>query len=318
MVKFLLQHRPTTDRPDDRGETPLLAAVRAGSLDIYLHLLKKKAKVEAKTSHDENALHLAAASNKTKMMEKLLEEPSMKSSKQLNARTRPDMNTALHLAVLSGQYTAVKVLLGHEEVDVTMMNKKNETAVTLAAKLGDLSVLKLICEKRRTLPSEILQHALLEAVVSGAESACEFLMTSQDLRLDVWRCKDDDGNNALHKVARNGSHSIAKKLLEHWTRRDGGDGDIEGVLRYHKRMVMEALKAKASSGLNEGMTPFSVAEVCDNEPITRLFHAYLFDPKTTAGALTETSVDHAEDEGNARQLCVPRGCRLENGQCTIV
>lgn len=296
VARFLLSYLPQADYRDERSETPLLESVKAGSLDIYKLLLEKRANVLAKTSRAETALHLAAVNNKTKMMEELLQLNSI----ELNSETKPEKNTALHLAVLSGQYTAVQVLMKCPTVDIARQNQKGDTPITLAAKAEAVGVLELLLKGRR-VPHKALSGPMLEAVACGSENACKYLICC---RVDLRECVDSEGNNALHKVARHGSPTIAQLLLDKWP--------TENFDR--RSRPAEVVKALMKRG-SQGMTPCVVADVCDHEPVSRLFMAYLFRNNVITGG-SVSSARPGEQMAEEVGTCVSRGSGMR-GVCCI-
>ncbi|GMT36080.1 hypothetical protein PFISCL1PPCAC_27377 [Pristionchus fissidentatus] len=171
--------------------TPLHWAARQGHLRMVAFLVCRGADVDRRDVEGFTALHLAAQIGKTPLVAYLvargqsIDTPDVSmmtpvmwtASKVFNGDTlslmitlgadltRKDAiyhNSALHWAACHGNFIAAKILL-RQEIDLTQVNKENETAIEVARRRGDFAIVKLIereGRKRGVLPSTRMQRLI--------------------------------------------------------------------------------------------------------------------------------------------------------------
>ncbi|GMT06253.1 hypothetical protein PENTCL1PPCAC_28427 [Pristionchus entomophagus] len=169
--------------------TPLHWAARQGHLRMVAFLVCRGADADRRDVEGFTALHVAAQFGKTPVVAYLvargqsIDTPDVSMmtpvmwtvSKVFNGDplvlmitlgadlTRKDAvfhNSALHWAACHGNFIAAKLLLKHQ-VDLTQVNKENETALDVARRRGDFAIVRLIereGRKRGVLPSSRMQR----------------------------------------------------------------------------------------------------------------------------------------------------------------
>jgi ankyrin repeat protein len=128
------------------GWTALHAAISNQSEIAVKELLERDdVNVNLKNDDNQTALHLATMWKDIPMY---LYKVILEKSTDVNAKNE-NGNTALHVAILLENKTAVKELLKREDVDMTLKNNNNQTALNLCSKWKDIpaNLLKIINEK---------------------------------------------------------------------------------------------------------------------------------------------------------------------------
>lgn len=250
VAQYLLHVKCPVDLYDDQLETPLLDALRYGSLDLYELLMKHGASALCVTTQGATALHITASTNKTKLLQKLLRIPGL----DVNLQTRDLKHTALHEAVSKVHLLCVEILLSDDRVRVDLENHRGETPITMAAKAEATTVLEVLLASR-PLDHHLLEKPMLAAVLGGCRLSCEVLL-AQGVNLSM--CVDAARNGLLHQIARNGDDDLAAWLMVRW---DTGS-----------RGVTLALTSKNQ----EGLLPCDVADQWDHDRVIRAFNGYLF------------------------------------------
>jgi hypothetical protein len=120
--------------------------------------------------------------------------------------------TPLNLAILSGSYALVELMLAHE-ADIYHIDSKGQTNVLLAASSGHCEIMKLLLDKKadfQTPDKDQKRSPLHIAANKGFSSVtAELIKRGADLNsLDI------DGETPLLHAASGGSLAIVKQLLE--------------------------------------------------------------------------------------------------------
>ena len=137
LTKALLAHRASVNAPSSIG-TPLMVAVRGGSVEIANLLINQGAQVDATWAlNGYTPLMVAASSGRTSAIELLL-----KHGANLNART-PVGATALHIAAEADQVEAVTALI-KAGLAIDSPDSVKATALITAAAMGKLNAVKTL------------------------------------------------------------------------------------------------------------------------------------------------------------------------------
>ncbi len=118
------------DAPDNDGETPLHAAIRAGSEDVVRELLARGADPNVAANYGVTPLMLASAGGKPVIADLLLRAGARPNQRDLFGKT------ALFDALLSGNARGVALLLDHD-ADPQLADDAGNTALDIAARSGN-------------------------------------------------------------------------------------------------------------------------------------------------------------------------------------
>jgi ankyrin repeat protein len=184
----------------DRYEnTALHYAIKKEYKAAVEELLKRNdVKVNLKNKKDQTALHLAVQwvdipNDLFRLILRKSADVKVESGevKLVNAQDAAG-ETALHLAISSKSKTATKQLLEHTDVDMTLKNNKNQTALHLAAQWVDI-------------PNDFFRLSLRKSADVKVESDGVNLVNAQN----------KDGDTALHYAITVKSETAIKELLKH-------------------------------------------------------------------------------------------------------
>jgi len=141
-VKFLLEKDGAhVDYKDDYGWTALLHATSEGHLEVVKYLISKGASAANTTFDGSSVLHHAVTSQNDTLLSFLLQYNAC----DVNGKNESGW-TPLHLACLSGQQNAVKLLLAHG-ADQTLVNSEGKrpsdltTIASLRSFMSDYEIL---------------------------------------------------------------------------------------------------------------------------------------------------------------------------------
>lgn len=128
IVEFLLQYEDTNvDVRDCNADTPLTIAAYKNHTNIVRLLLNAGANVNASDKNGLTALHCAAQNGCADILELLISKKA-----NINAQGGKNNKTALMFAASYGHTIIVRTLL-NANVDVTLTNKQNKSALECAA-----------------------------------------------------------------------------------------------------------------------------------------------------------------------------------------
>ncbi|MCJ1383045.1 hypothetical protein MMC17_006158 [Xylographa soralifera] len=121
--------------------TPVIEAARHNHVDIIRYLIRRGAKIEAKTLEGFNALHIAAYHSQLKSMEVLIELGA-------NIEEKDDYTrTALFIASWQNHADAVQWLLDHD-ADSDSTNRTGFTPLLIASRYGYVEAMKILLQAR--------------------------------------------------------------------------------------------------------------------------------------------------------------------------
>jgi serine/threonine-protein phosphatase 6 regulatory ankyrin repeat subunit B len=231
VVSYLIENRADVKERDNRGETALHKAARAGKLEMVKYLIEKKSDVNIKTNSEETLLHLASYSGNIDTVKFLVELGLDVTAKDEYGQT------LLHDAcnTNNGTLEVVKYLI-EKGAEVEKRDEDGETALQKAAEKGKFEIVKYLTEKKsdvniKTNDKKTLLHL---ASYSGNIDTIKFLV---GLGLDV-KAKDWFGRTPLHNACgtRDVTIEVVKYLIEN-------GADVKAVI-VHKKTALDLAREK--------------------------------------------------------------------------
>ena len=150
-VSYLLDKKAEINLADEKGVTPLILAARSGNAALVKFLVVNKKANFAATAKDGTTALIAGA--KTPEIVKFLAE------KMPNVNgVDPDGNTVLHLCAETADEETVRKLLYYGAKE-DLPNKKGETPILLAARAGNVDMVKRLLNMNVKVTKEIVDAA---------------------------------------------------------------------------------------------------------------------------------------------------------------
>ncbi|XP_043394958.1 serine/threonine-protein phosphatase 6 regulatory ankyrin repeat subunit A isoform X5 [Chelonia mydas] len=249
--------------PDKNGAVCLHAAAKRGHAAVVKALLQRGAEVDARTKENYTALHIAAQHCKPLVVQTLLGFGARVQLKGGKAQETP-----LHIAACIHEGEKVAEMLLKSGADVNVEQENGETAMHVAARHGNLRMIKALIEEGGELTSQskagecplhiAVQHCHLPVV----EEILNYLATEKS-HAEASACVNQENKNdwsPLLMAAERGHTAIVKILLQHHARVDvfdehgkaalhlaaeNGHDQIADMLLWHKAFV----NAKTKLGL---------------------------------------------------------------------
>lgn len=122
-----LAKKKEIDTLDEKGDTPLVNAIKENNLALVIELIKQGANIEKANKGGFRPLHIAARDNYPEIAKFLC-----KNNIQIDATCQNSEVTALHLAAWRGNLDIVKLLL-ENGADINKKNKDGNTALFMTA-----------------------------------------------------------------------------------------------------------------------------------------------------------------------------------------
>ncbi|OWM64594.1 hypothetical protein CDL15_Pgr020561 [Punica granatum] len=181
---------------------------------------KKKMTKQYTSKRDDSPLHAAARSGDLELALEILGDcQDEEGLKELLSRQNQSGETALYVAAENGHVELARELMRYCDVGSAGIKARNGyDAFHIAAKRGDLEVLKLLMDKSLQLSMTVDSAnttALYTAAAQGHFEAVSFLLEKCGNLASVNR---NNGKTALHSAARNGHLEVVRALL---SREDG-------------------------------------------------------------------------------------------------
>lgn len=136
LVRTIHENPESVHHCDVDKYTPLHRASYGGYKDCVKYLLKKGARIDARTCDDWTPLHCAVRWNNIVVAEHLIA-----SGADINARSSGG-NTPLHIVASNGRYTItcdlIQLLLFNPNCDYTIKNSSGDTAYDIVKRNGPL------------------------------------------------------------------------------------------------------------------------------------------------------------------------------------
>ncbi|WP_157956387.1 ankyrin repeat domain-containing protein [Wolbachia endosymbiont of Folsomia candida] len=317
------------------GMQPLHLAVQKGYLEIVETLLKRGAKVNAKTREKATLFHIAVQNDHLEVIKALLDHV-----KQVDPSTLSDLinskdvngNAPLHIAVQNDNLEIVKVLL-NEDADINVKTLGHDfTPLHFAAKHGRIAIANFLLERYAKLLYDKFQLTPIYYAIQYGHIEIVELLFKDGLASDL---QNDDfyyrGMSLLHLAAQKGYSKIAFEILVHESLRSDILYKGRSPLHYaaqegHKEIVEDLLFHGAFFNMpdNDGKTPLDLAS--NHEDITSLLNSIhqLFDA-VEQGSLNEV-MRYINEGGESfinsadysRKGMQPLGLAAKNGHLEIV
>lgn len=271
-----LQKKMTKQLTGKRDDTPLHSAARVGNLDVVTKII---------TSKEEDELN------------------------ELLAKPNQAGETALYVAAECGQVDVVREMIKYYELaDAEIKARNGFDAFHIAAKEGDLEVLKILMEVHPELSMTVdvsNTTALHTAATQGHIETVKFLLEVGTGLATIGR---SNGKTALHSAARNGHLEVVKALLEKEpviTKRTDKKGQTAlhmAVKGQSSEIVDELIKSDPST-INmvdtKGNTALHIATRKGRNQIVRMLLGHNETDKRVVNRSGETAIDTAEKTGQS-------------------
>ena len=195
---------------DARGNIPITYAVRIGSLSLVKEMLRILMKEQMQWKSDYNGdylVHIAARTGKTNVMTVL----GRVGQADMNVRNN-DGQTPLHISSKIGDDAMVRVLQNFN-ANADVIDKKERTALHVAAEYGHTVIVEILVEKfranvhMRTKDGSTLMH--LAAEHGYADTVLAFIKRGVPLHMP-----NKSGTLCLHAAAANGHVKVVKTLIK--------------------------------------------------------------------------------------------------------
>lgn len=246
IISFLINQGAEVDTVDNKGQSPLMTSVVAGSTSGVTTLLERGADIVLKDNEGKNALHHAVIRKKRKIVHMLLETRSAKElvvaadnkglspihqalslghsevvtamihvvqSKLKNIKDN-DGNNYLHLAALGNNWKTLSILLEIPEC-LKLLNEINNyggTPLHMAAFCGNLRSVEVLLSHGAMIHKCHCGHTpFMCACQKGYVDVARVLYEAHPFQL---KWTSDKGETALHMGAASGSPAMIKYLLD--------------------------------------------------------------------------------------------------------
>lgn len=312
LLRILIEGGAEVNAMDERGETPLLSAVKAGHVNTTVFLVTESGAnprlkdvaggtamayaavygseaivrflldwgVEPESHFEKNyvcnPLHPAAANGHISVMKLLLDKGATIDGLD------SEKSTPLQLAVLYGHQSAVKLLLDRGP-DQRLVNNYSDPLVCVAAHNGHEAIVRLLLSQGADPAARDRrgQTPLLAAMASGHEGTISLLLT---VPFDV-NAHDDDRRTALSYAVEKGNVSRARFLIQ-----EGAKLNVK--VQYSKQNETKLFPS------TRDLTALALAAEQGNEVLARLLLENGADPNLTCRFMTETPLGIAAYRGH--------------------
>ncbi|GAB2263351.1 hypothetical protein Droror1_Dr00004348 [Drosera rotundifolia] len=266
-------------------------------------VLQKKMTKQLTGKRDDTSLHAAARAGDLDAVMDIIGGKEEEELKELLSKQNQSGETALYAAAENGQVDIVREVIKFYDPVAASIKARNEyDAFHIAAKQGDLEILKVLMEVHPDLSMTCDTSnttALQTAATQGHVEVVTFLLESGGGLATIAR---SNGKTALHAAARNGHVEVVKALLQQdpgITRRTDKKGQTAlhmAVKGQNLEVVEELIKADPIS-LNladtKGNTPLHVAARKGRGQIVKRLLFEKDTDKTAVNRARETALDTA-------------------------
>ncbi|KAG4961313.1 ankyrin repeat-containing protein At5g02620-like [Glycine soja] len=269
---------------------------------------RKKMTKQLTGKRDDTPLHSAARAGKLAVLKDIILETDETELHELLAKQNQDGETPLYIAAEYGYVDVVREMIQYYDlVDAGIKARNGFDALHIAAKQGDLDVLKILMEGHPELSMTVDPSnttALHTAAIQGHTEIVKFLLEAGSSLATIAR---SNGKTALHSAARNGHLEVVKALLEKEpgvaTRTDKkGQTALHMAVKGQKIEVVEELIKADPSLINmldsKGNTALHIATRKGRAQIVKLLLEQKENVTSAVNRCGETAVDTAEKTGN--------------------
>ncbi|XP_020223082.1 ankyrin repeat-containing protein At5g02620 [Cajanus cajan] len=269
---------------------------------------RKKMTKQLTGKRDDTPLHSAARAGNLAVLKETILGTNEAALRELLAKQNQDGETPLYIAAEYGYVDVVREMIPYYDLaDAGIKARNGFDALHIAAKQGDLDVLKILMEGHPELSMTVDPSnttALHTAALQGHTEIVKFILEAGSSLATIAR---SNGKTALHSAARNGHLEVVKALLEKEpgvaTRTDKkGQTALHMAVKGQNLEVVEELINGDPSSINmvdsKGNTALHIATRKGRAQIVKL----LLEQKETAtnavNRCGETALDTAEKTGN--------------------
>ncbi|KAL1323761.1 hypothetical protein HN51_034006 [Arachis hypogaea] len=270
---------------------------------------RKKMTKQLTGKRDDTTLHSAARAGNLALIKDTLSGAEEGQLHELLAKQNQAGETALYVAAEYGYVDLVKEMIRYYDLaDAGIKARNGFDALHIAAKQGDLDVLKILMEAHPELSMTVDPSnttALHTASTQGHTEIVKFLLEAGSSLATIAR---SNGKTALHSAARNGHLAVVKALLEKEpgvvTRTDkkGQTALHMAVKGQNLEVVEELIKGDPSSVNmidNKGNTALHIATRKGRAQIVKLLLGQKETDTTAVNKSGESALDTAEKTGNS-------------------
>ena len=115
----------------------------------------------------------------------------------------------IHIAVMRNSVPGVKVLLGHEDIDLNCQNDAGETPLFIACRDNHVEVVKLLLESSKVDVNMGSPTPLFIASTHGSYETCQLIVTRDDIKEDI---RTAEGVSPLMAAAQRGDFKMVNIL----------------------------------------------------------------------------------------------------------
>lgn len=214
MARLLVENKVSVDPRDSTGMTPAMRAAKSGHADVVRYLVENGADTNAADKEGRTSLSHAAELGHQAMVEAFLSR----------SETDPDLVdsdgwTSLFWAVDGGWAGIVALLLRDGRADVNHQDRFGQTALSIAARMGDEDVTKVLLDTEGTqvdvdVPDHTGWTPLIQAAKNGSAEILRLLLEIEQggARIDPNQ-PDAAGQTALHWAASMGNTGAVRVLV---------------------------------------------------------------------------------------------------------
>ena len=253
-VRVLMARGADADRPDAKGQLPLVQAAQAGSRDSARALLEGGAKPNSRDASGQTALIVAENAEVVRLLLAHKADPNLTNSGSetplahaagkgnaakvgllLRAGARPNARSSGGQTPLVAAANAeiMRLLLG-AKADANFTNAAGETPLLVAARSGNAEMVRLLLTAGARPDARGPGRRTPLMVASGADAARQLLAAKADIA-----ARDEDGETPLTHAARRGSTAVVQLLIE-------GGADIEDKNRAGENALAAAQAGRDS------------------------------------------------------------------------
>ncbi|KAI6189373.1 Ankyrin [Aphelenchoides bicaudatus] len=209
MIQFLVENNAQLESKGVAGFTVLHSAIyfNSNNIEIVRKLIELKADINAQTTNEWTALHLAAMKAGTQLLQLLLDNGA-----KLEVRDDSGL-TPLHHAVSSNKLENTKWFISKGSIEFANIKSVEKwTALHLAAEYGDSEMVKLLVEAGIELEATDYfgRTSLHFAVMSNSYENAKILIANGANVNSQGGCE----NTPLHYAVRIGSSKLVRLLVE--------------------------------------------------------------------------------------------------------
>jgi len=268
IIPFLIKNGADVNKKSKNDEFPIVSAVKKRSIEVLNILFQNGADPNQKDSKGNTALMYASQFGVISAVEILIDNDA-----DINAQNGHGL-TALITALVSNRTPVIDCLLNNPQIKLNMKCKKGMNAIMYAAKQSNFDNLKLLIDKLSTSNGNTTTdidlneadneglNAVMHACFCGGRQKYIYISNSYIAKslksyyniveillskgLDLHK-KSNNGQNALMIASEFGCLSIIKMLIEHGININDTDNNGQNALMYACRSHLLTLNEKLRS-----------------------------------------------------------------------